>query len=399
MTCSVGPEGIVKVYGEASLIDFIDMEGCYISSIEWPKLTNLDILNMEHNQLESLDLSHMTKLRAIYLNDNPFTESTPLKVGGNKPELMILEMSMTGWIDPSFNLSDYPALKAFTAYSSPSLRNADTSGCPNLLQLSIDGSSVEKVDVSRNPSLLILNVSETRVTELDLSHNPYLTELYCQHEATTNSEYRIENLDLSNNPAIQRLYVSGNRIKTLDLTKLPKLVSFSCRRNLIEALSFDNCPNINLIDVSYNNMDFNTMPAPRPSFSDYSYQQNAMAVDRCYKAGSVIDFTDRVMRDGSVTVTALYGVKRDNPDSPELLDEEYYTNENGKITLLKEYGDSMYFRFEHYVPRLLSHHHPLHGEKRSRLRQARRSRDPHHLDSQKSRACMLVSTEHRRAIR
>lgn len=346
VTCTVSAEGNVKVYGDPALIDFIDMEGCYISSIEWPELTNVDILCLDHNQLESLDLSHMTKLRALYLNDNPFTEATPVVVGGNKPELTILEMSMIGWVDPSFNLSDYPSLKAFTAYSCPSLRNADSSGCPDLLQLSIDGSSVEKVDVTKNPSLLILNVSETRVRELDLSNNHYLTELYCQHEASTNEEYKLESLDLSNNPAIQRLYVSGNNLRSLDLTCLPKLVSFSCRRNNIEALSFDKCPDITLIDVSYNNMDYVTLPVPKATYSDYAYQQKAMTVDRSYKEGAELDFTNRVMRNGSVTVVALCGVKRDNPGNPEILGEEYYTFDNGKLTLKKEYSDSMYVRFQ-----------------------------------------------------
>lgn len=346
VTCSVNRDGLVKVYGDPKLIDFIDMEGCYISSIEWPKLTEVDILCLNHNQLESLDLSHMTKLRALYLNDNPFTEATPVVVGADKPELTILEMSMIDWVSPEFNLSDYPELRAFTAYSCPSLRNANTSGCPKLLQLSIDGSSVEKVDVSKNPALLILNVSETRVTELDLSHNPYLTELYCQHEAVTNNGYKIEKLELGNNTQLQRLYAAGNNISDIDLSKLSKLTSLSFRHNRLSKLSLDGCPNASEIDISYNNMDYATLPVPKASYYDYIYQQNPFTVNRSYKEGSVLDLTDRVMREGSVTVAALYGVNRDNPNAPELLDENYYTFDNGKITLLKEYGDSMYVRFQ-----------------------------------------------------
>ena len=37
----VSEEGIVKIYGDASKIDYLDCEGCYIDWIDMDKCTNL----------------------------------------------------------------------------------------------------------------------------------------------------------------------------------------------------------------------------------------------------------------------------------------------------------------------------------------------------------------------
>lgn len=349
ITCTVSAEGEVKVYGDASKIDYIDLEGCYITSIDWPTLTNVEILCLNHNLFTSLDLSHMTKLQALYASDIPCTAQTPFIVGASKPDLQILDVSMVEWIDPDFNLTGYPKLRAFTAYSTHTLRNADTSKCPGLLQLSIDGTAVERVDVSNNPALLILNVSESRVRELDLSNNKYLTELYAQHDADLNSSYKLTSIDLSKNPEIQRLYLAGNSLRTLDLSANSKLVSFSCRSNLIEALNFDNMPNLTLVDVARNRMDFNTCPVPRTTFSDYLYDQDPMIVNRSYAEGTVLDFTSRVMRSDSKTDAVLYSVNANDPSQQTILSDDYWSFDNGKITLKKACTDSVFVAFKNTI--------------------------------------------------
>lgn len=342
ITCTVSEEGIVKVYGDASKIDYIDMEGCYISSIEWPELTNVEIINLSHNQFTSLDISHMTKLQALYANDIPCTEATPFIVGASKPDLSIMELAMVEWLDPSFNLTGYPALRSFTAYSTPTLRNVDTSKCPKLLQLSVDATSVERVDVSANPALLILNVSDTRVTSLDISKNPYLTELYLQHEGSVNTDCRFTSLDVSKNPQLQRLYLAGNRITSLDLSANTQLTSFSCRNNLISSLDFTGLSRLTLVDVSHNLMNFNTCPVPAATYSEYYYNQDPMPMARSYKEGEVLDLTQAIIRADSNTDAVVYVKPKETPNQPSILDDEYWTYEAGKITLLKACSDSVY---------------------------------------------------------
>ncbi|MDE7141674.1 MAG: hypothetical protein K2O33_02105, partial [Muribaculaceae bacterium] len=276
--------------------------------------------------------------------DNPF-EVSPLVLGADKPYLTILDMSLLGALDESFDFSDYPSLRSAQVWSVPTLRRADTSKCPNLMQLSIDATNVESVDVSKNPNLLILNVSETRVTSLDVSANPYLTELYCGHNSATNSEYKLTSLDVSANPLLQRLNCAGNALTQLDVTRLPALSSLSCQRNLLTSINIDNNPGLGYLDISLNNMDFATIPDNRETFSEYYYSQNPFEVERQQPVGAVLDFSARVLRPESVTEAVLYSVNRERPSDVTVVEDEYFTYADGKVTLLKAYPDSVYIAF------------------------------------------------------
>lgn len=345
VSCEANETGIVKIYGDASLIDYLDFEGCYISEIKWPTVTELQVLNLCHNELESLDLSHMTKLEALYVDDNPMTVS-PMVIGANKPNLAILSASLVGNMDPSFDISNYPELRSLTAFSTPSISRIDPTGCPKLLQLSLDGASISSIDVSKNPYLLILNVSDTKVHNLDLSGNPILRELYCSHNGAYNNESKFTSLDLSKTPDLLRLFIAGNAFETLDLSPVAKLQSLSASHNQLTTLNIDSNPEIFELDLSMNNMDFVTLPADRSSFIDYSYAQRPFQVETQYAVGSVLDFSARVNRPGSTTSAVLYGYKEDAPSDPRIIDEDSYSWDNGKLTLLGAQADSVYVAFK-----------------------------------------------------
>lgn len=345
VTGSVSEAGVVKIYGDASLIDYLDLEGVYITDLSFPTLTEVEVLNLNHNLLHALDLTHMTKLQALYISDNPF-DCSPLIVGAPKPDLAIIDMSILDALDESFNFSDYPALVSAQVWSVPSLKTANTSGCPNLLQLSIDVTNVASVDVSNNPNLLILNVADTKVSSLDLSNNQYLTELYIGHNGAINRDCQFTSLDLTQLPNLQRLSLPGNALTSLDVSNNPRLISLSCQHNLLSSINIDNNPSLNSLDISYNYMDFATIPAERTSFAEYYYQQNPMQVARQYAVGDVIDLSERVLRPNSTTEAVLYAVSRENPTAPTLLEDEYYSYADGRLTVLKAYTDSVFVAYK-----------------------------------------------------
>ncbi len=341
----VNKDGIVRIYGDPSKFDYLDLEGLYITDLKFPALTELQILNLTHNELRGLDLSHMTKLEALYIDDNPFTDS-PLVIGGNKPHLTILSMSIVGNLDPSFNASDYPELRSLVAFSSPTLTKLDPTGCPMLMQLSIDVTNVETLDVSKNPYLLILNVSDTRITKLDTSKNPLLTELYFTHDGNVNTDCKVTDFNIDNNPELVRFFCSGNDLTSLDISKLTKLVTFSCARNQLTGINFDNNPELYEVNISQNNMNFVTIPDERNTFHSYYYEQRPFPVNTQYAEGAVIDFSDKVNRPGSTTDAVLYAFNEEQPSDPILLEDKYYKWEDGKITLLEAYPDSVYVAFK-----------------------------------------------------
>ena len=67
------------------------------------------MLNLEHNTLNALDINNLKSLQVIYLQDNPFTASTPLMIG-NLPDLVVLEIPQIGHISPDFTLRNFPNL-------------------------------------------------------------------------------------------------------------------------------------------------------------------------------------------------------------------------------------------------------------------------------------------------
>lgn len=342
--CQVSKEGIVKIYGDPDKIDYINASGCYIDWIDLSKLTKLDYLDLSHNELKSLDLTGMTELSAVYLSDNAFTAETPLIIGGNKPNLRILEVSIIEHMDQSFNLSDYPALVSFDGYHNMSLNKLDPTGCPELLRLTLDVTNVETLDVSKNPNLMILNISDTRVTSIDLSKNPYLTQFYCTHQGSFNNEYKLTSLDVTNNPELVYLFCAGNKLTSLDVSKCTKLVTLIAKDNYLTTIDVSNNPALYIFEINKNCFDFATLPFPLSTWNTYYYQQRNFDIAKSCVEGTSFDFSSKVLREGTTTEAALYAVS-ETSGSTTLLDASYYTYADGVFTVNTTYEDSVYIAF------------------------------------------------------
>lgn len=343
----VSKEGLVTIYADPKLIDYLDFEGLYITSVDMDEVTNLDILNMDHNKLEALDLTPFTRLQSISLTDNPFSKN-PLIVGGNKPDLTILTLDIIDNMSQSFNLSDYPSLVSFSAWNNRGLKTLDPRGCPELVRLSIDGTDVASLDLSNNKKLRILNLTDTRIVDFDLSILPELEEFYCNHQSgTINPDMKVRKLDVSKNPALTYLYAAGNELTDIDLTHNPELTMLNVCHNKLKGIDLSKNESLIEVNISFNDMDFNTMPQ-NPGTWDYITRQNAMPVDFSYPVGGRIDLRDRVVVPGGETFAALLKPSADNPVNYEVLDSTYYAYDDGVVTFLKEISDSVYM--EYYTP-------------------------------------------------
>ena len=180
---TVSSGGIVKIYGDASKLDYFNASGCYIEWIEFNGCVAMDVLDLSHNELKRINLGNMPELRALNLKDNVFSAKSPLVLNQKWDKLQVLELDQIDYMDMStFDMGNYPALISFTAYHNLSLNKIEPAKCPKLVQLSLDVTNVETLDVTQNPELAILNVSETKITSIDVSKNPKLRELYCVHQ-------------------------------------------------------------------------------------------------------------------------------------------------------------------------------------------------------------------------
>lgn len=344
ISCQVSKEGIVKIYGDPTEIDYFNASGCYITDIEFNGCTNLSILDLTHNELKGLDLSEMHNLQAIYVSDNTFSAETPLVIGKDKPRLVLLEMNTIDYLDENFNLSDYPALMSFDGYYCKGLKTCDPTGCPSLMRLTLDVTDVESVDVSQNPYLRILNVSNTKVTSLDVSNNTNLLELYCDHYGSYNNEYKISELDLSNNSKLKYLFCAGNNLTNLDISNCPELITVSATANYLTSFDVTKNPVLYIVEINLNCLDFATLPFDPGTWNTYYYQQRPLPVDKSYKVGSSIDFSSRVLREGTTTSAVLYSVSEES-GSASPVEPTYYSYSNGVITLNQIPQDSVFIAY------------------------------------------------------
>lgn len=343
-TSAVTDAGWVTISGNPDDLYFFNASGNEIDKIEFNENLKLQVLNLEHNNLKSLNIDRLQSLNIIYLQDNPFSSTTPLMIG-RMPNLMVLEVPQIGHISPDFTLKNFPNLRSFDAYHTISLKTADPTGCPYLQRLSLDMTSVESVDLSKNPELQILNVGDSRVKTLDLSHNPKITQLYISHSSgTVNTDVKFETIDVSHCPELYYFYCGGNNLKELDLRSNPKLFTLSCDRNLLRKLDVSQNPALYSVNVRYNYMDFATLPEPGNWF-EYYHEQNPMELNDTYKVGDVIDLSKRVLRANTTTQARLYRVPKADPTKPVELDDSYYSYEAGKVTLKKALDEEVFVQF------------------------------------------------------
>ncbi len=341
-------DGIIKIYGDASKIDVLVMDGAYITDIDFSACTNLEILSMEHNALRSLDLTPFQNLQAVYLTDNPFTAETPLIVGAPKPNLMILEVDIIDYLDPNFDLSLYPNLVSFDAYHTPTLKRIDPTACPNLQSLSVEMTGVESIDVSKNPLLRSLNVSESRVRTLDLSNNPVLTYLMAGHASgSINTDVKIDNIDLSHNPELFFLSLTGNNISSIDLSNNTKLQTLGLNRCKLTEIDLSRNDSLYYVDISNNDMTLATLPLPQTKWGEYYYMQRSMPVGRVLGVGENLDLSSKVLREGTVTTARV--MRKPFTSDPVELDASYYTYADGVITFSEAVSDSVYVEFSNDV--------------------------------------------------
>lgn len=346
VTGTVSSAGVVKLYGDASKIDYLNLDGCYIESIDLSQLTNLEILSMQHNLLKSLDLSHNSKLRALYLTDNPFSAESPLVIG-DKPELMLLEIAQIDYFDGAqFDLTKYPKMQSLDAYHNFGVTHIDPTQCPNLLRLTLDLTNVETLDVSQNPDLLILNISDTRISSIDVSHNTKLQQLYCTHQSGTyNVGTKLDKLDLTNNPNLIYLFCSANNLTELDVSKCTLLQALYADKNYLTELDLSANTNLVLVHINDNYLNFATLPFDPGNWSEYFYQPRMIPTELSYVEGTELDFSSKVLREGTTTTAALYSISELNPNTLTLLDENYFEYADGKVTLKKAHTDSLVIAF------------------------------------------------------
>lgn len=345
VSCHINETGEVKIYGDPSKIDVFNCEGGYITDIDLSKCANLEFLNLSHNALKGLDLTPNPNLLAVYLTDNPGTPESPIKIGGPKNNLAILEVDIIDHLDPGFDLTQYPNLVSFDAYHTTGLKSVDLSNSKKLQTISLEMTSVESVDFSKCPILGHVNVSETRLTSLDVSMLPHLQRLLCTHtSASINSDIKLNELDLTHNPELFYLAAQENNLTSIDLSQNPELTNLYLQDNDLSELDLSHQNSLASVNIANNRFTFSTLPANDPKWTEYFYSQRPYQVEKVVAKGTEMKFP-KMIRPGSTTYARLIR-KPVGADTEAIEDEDALTfSADGTLVINKTFTDSVYVEF------------------------------------------------------
>ncbi len=255
---------------------------------------NITTLECDDNELETIDVSGMTKLSWLTCRRNKNLKS--IKLNSNIEMLEFQRCSVK-----SFDCSPYPKLDAifcaengmetlilnknvhynFINCKENKLTSLDMSNI-NTEHLDCHENAITNLDLSNSTDLTYLDCANNKLTSLDVTNNKKLTYLKCHNywqgnrnkietlnlEGFNNLIYlscfnnQIKALDVSDSPKLEYLYCNNNQITYLDVTDNPKLIELECYNNQIPDLvaSYNpqliklHCSNnqINILDVSNN---------------------------------------------------------------------------------------------------------------------------------------------------
>ena len=183
--------------------------------------SNLESIDVSFNKLETLDLSHSTKLKEVLVN-------------GNKLQ--------------SLNLSGLADIETLDC-SNNKLTALNVSAAEGLLSLNCTNNQIGALNVKKNKALTDLQCSNNQLTALDLKNNTALVEAYCRKND-------IKTIDISKLTALTHLDCSNNSLTSLDVEPNASLEILYCYSNSLTSLRLGNKPALTIMDCSQNSLTY-----------------------------------------------------------------------------------------------------------------------------------------------
>lgn len=165
--------------------------------------THLTVLNVNGNNLTSLDLSGNPELTVLECADNDLHS---LKLGGN-PELLALNCDANAL--ESLDISANTKLTRLQCQYNQ-LTELDVNGHDRLETLQCNFNALERLDVSGCTELMILHCKRNQLTALDLRANPKIESFDADMQDYTVNTSSVALTDLPGQPKEERFFVLGN---------------------------------------------------------------------------------------------------------------------------------------------------------------------------------------------
>lgn len=216
-----------------------------ISSINLLNNTELVRLELNNNLLSTIDLSNNTKIKSLHITNNNLIE---LDLSNNtKIENLYIDRNEISTID----ISNLKELESFSI-SANKLQNLNLENNLKLYRLLAGQNNLKNINLEKNTNLEYINLSNNYLSKIDITNNSELTYLNAGNDRyyTDNDTKRntIEYIDLSNNPLLEHVNLENLKLKKIDLSNNPKITTgYFNTNNLEEIILNDSISSSNLM--------------------------------------------------------------------------------------------------------------------------------------------------------
>lgn len=259
-----------EVCGEKRLVS-LNAYGDKLKTIDLRALTALDYLYISKSSIETIDLSHNTKLRELILemtnlkelNVSKLQELQDLRCGGNT-KLTAIDLSKnpklkkfssiasnnSSFVGTKFialDFSNNPLIESINCYKNDALTSINLTGATKLTYLdAYEIKTLKALDLKDNIALTYLNCSNTSISKLDLSKNTALKTLLVNGSPIEHS------VSLLANTALTTLNISSTPIEELILSENKELVTLTASSTKISSLNLNTNSKLVKVDAPHN---------------------------------------------------------------------------------------------------------------------------------------------------
>ncbi len=235
---------------------------CGITAIDVTKAPALRLLQLDGNNIETIDLRNNPKCTGIYIEGSGVKNlyldgANAMKVISAADNHITTPLDLTAMSDLSkvvITGSQVPSLKLpktstllDVECAGNELTSLDVAGLPNLETLQCGGNKLTVLDLTGDSKLENLSAADNQLTAIDLSACTALEGLYLQNNELTS-------LDLSKNTGVRWLRVDGNHLTALNTANQASLSTVMADNNEIETLDFSSNPRLTMIKASHNKL-------------------------------------------------------------------------------------------------------------------------------------------------
>ena len=211
-----------------------------LTSLNIINSSNLEVLDFRTNQLSNINLTGNVNLTALYALNNNLSSLNV--VGYNNLQILdctnndLSALNLTG----ASNLSN---LKC----KNNQLTSLNISGLSNVLILDCSYNQIATLDASSLINVNHLDCSYNVLTSLNVSGLTVITNLYCNNNM-------LSNINLTGLTSLINFFGSWNQFANININGLPQLIGLSVKYNQLTSLNISGTPNLSYIDCNNNSL-------------------------------------------------------------------------------------------------------------------------------------------------